>query len=216
MKRDVAEIGSVLFMAAAFAVCDSVLHAKGPFIVACGAFWIGYIVVRCRREPGVWRRWGFGTHNLLPASLAAGVAVAAGATGMLLYGWTHGGVRLPRTAWVLVPLYLPWGLLQQFLLNAVVAANLVHLLKRRGVRPGAATTMAVVVAAGLFGLVHLPDWVLTLLCTAAGVVWVSVYLRWRNLWPLGVSHVLLGVLAYYVVLRRDPLAEILLALHRLH
>jgi hypothetical protein len=213
MKRDVVEIGLVLLMAAAFGVCDSLLHAKGPFIAACGTFWIGYILVRCRREPGVWREWGFGTANLLSASLAAGAAVAVGAAGVLLDGATHQGVRLPTTAWILVPLYLPWGLLQQFLLNAIVARNLVGVLRRAGTSIRVATLVAVAVAAVLFGLVHLPDLVLTALCTAAGAVWVAIYLRWRNLWPLGLSHVVLGVLAYYVVLRRDPLAEIVAALH---
>jgi len=44
--------------------------------------------------------------------------------------------------------------------------------------------------------------------SASQICGCEIYLRWRNLWPLALSHVILGALVYYVVVRRDPLAEI--------
>ena len=213
MKRAAIEILLILLNSALFVVCDTVLHAKGPVVAATGVFWIGYLITRLRQEPGTWRKWGLGLHGFWPATIACVLAVLTGSAGMICYGLRHGGVSLPPTFWVLILLYLPWGLLQQFLLNAMVAANVIELLAGMGIGVRMRTLAAVTVSSALFGTVHLPDRTLTALCCCAGVVWVAIYLRWRNLWPLGVSHVALGAIAYYVILRRDPLAEIIRTLH---
>ena len=51
------EIALALLTAVAFQVCDNVLHRKGPFIAAAAAFWIGYVLLRWRRDPAVLREW---------------------------------------------------------------------------------------------------------------------------------------------------------------
>ena len=40
-----------------------------------------------------------------------------------------------------------------------------------------------------------------------GAVFALIYMRWRNLWPLGLYHGWLGVFYYYWILGRDPWAE---------
>jgi membrane protease YdiL (CAAX protease family) len=65
------------------------------------------------------------------------------------------------------------------------------------------------VGALLFGLAHWPDGVLMATTFLLGVVFIPMYLRWRNLWPLGVYHGWLGALMYFWILQRDPVAEIL-------
>lgn len=40
-----------------------------------------------------------------------------------------------------------------------------------------------------------------------GLAFTPMYLRHRNLWPLGIYHGWLGVLTYYWVLARDPWTE---------
>jgi hypothetical protein len=47
------------------------------------------------------------------------------------------------------------------------------------------TTLA---AALLFGAVHLPDMRLTAATCVLGAVFTMIFLRWRNLWPLGLWH----------------------------
>jgi hypothetical protein len=41
-----------------------------------------------------------------------------------------------------------------------------------------------------------------------GLAFTQIYLRWRNLWPLGIYHAWLGVFAYFWVLHRDPWLEV--------
>jgi hypothetical protein len=40
-----------------------------------------------------------------------------------------------------------------------------------------------------------------------GLVYIPLYLRYRNLWPLGFYHGWLGTLFYLWVLGRDPWVE---------
>lgn len=56
----------------------------------------------------------------------------------------------------------------------------------------------------LFGLAHLPDWTLVALTCASGLAWTAIYRRAPNLAVQGVSHGLLGALAHFEVLGRDP------------
>jgi membrane protease YdiL (CAAX protease family) len=74
------------------------------------------------------------------------------------------------------------------------------------------TWVVVAIAAALFGAIHLPDLPLTAATTALGAILTPIYLRWRNVWPLGVGHGLLGALFYVEVLGRDPWAEATAAL----
>ena len=50
---------------------------------------------------------------------------------------------------------------------------------------------------------------LVLATALLGLVFTPIYLRWRNLWPLGLYHGWLGALCYFWVIGRDPLLEIL-------
>jgi membrane protease YdiL (CAAX protease family) len=80
-------------------------------------------------------------------------------------------------------LYLPWGFVQQYLLNAYLLNRLENSLS-----PAKAASTAAV----LFSLVHLPNWFLMLTTLAGGYAATAVYRRRRNLYFLGLAHALLG------------------------
>jgi len=52
---------------------------------------------------------------------------------------------------------------------------------------------AVLVTAGLFTLAHLPNPVLMPLVFVWGLIASAVFLRWRNLYTLGMAHAILGI-----------------------
>jgi membrane protease YdiL (CAAX protease family) len=60
----------------------------------------------------------------------------------------------------------------------------------------------------LFGMVHYPNLILMLCTFAMQLLFTSVYLRWRNLWALGVMHGLIGTLLMFCMLQRDPWEEL--------
>jgi membrane protease YdiL (CAAX protease family) len=123
--------------------------------------------------------------------------VAGGA--MFCVQLVRGPLWLPRNFWLTLALYPAWGIVQQFLMNGIIARNFARRL------PPAATILC---TAALFAVAHAGDGPLMALTFLAACIWVPIYLRWRNLWPLGVCHGLLGAIAYYVLLGRDVWLEL--------
>ena len=177
-------------------VFENLLHLKSVFIAAALLAWGVYLLHSARRDPSRWRVWGFRRDTLPGSALWASAAGVPAAAAMLLYGLHAGHLPPPPSFWLILVLYPVWGLLQQFLLNSLLAANLRMLLPAGAVVP---------VAAALFSVAHAPDLTLMSLTFFAGCLWIFIFLRHPNLWPLGIWHGLLGALAYYAVLGRDPL-----------
>lgn len=78
-----------------------------------------------------------------------------------------------------------WGLAQQWVLQTVVLRE-----AQRATSP----TAGIVVAALLFGAVHLPNFFLALITAGGALVWGWLYDRHPNVIPLALSHAL-GTLA---------------------
>ena len=55
----------------------------------------------------------------------------------------------------------------------------------------------------VFGLVHTTDIWIALPAVFGGTLWSLLYLRYRRLWPLAVSHALIGTTFYYWVYGLD-------------
>jgi hypothetical protein len=120
--------------------------------------------------------------------LLATVAMAAGIVliGLLARGFHW--VSAKRLA-NLVGLYPLWGIVQQYFLQAFMLRR----LRQARIPPPAAT----ILAAGLFGLLHAPNWALVATVTFAGIVGCTLFLRRPNLITLGLAHGVLAVLLYH-------------------
>ena len=184
---------------------EEVLHAKGPFILLAGLCWGTYLVLSVRRDRNLPLEWGFGRKGFRPTARWAAGILLSGAGIMALTGAFRGTLSWNPHLLPILLLYPIWGLLQQFLLQALLARNLDHILRSRA--------PAVLLASFLFAGVHLPDFLLAGATLLLALLFVPVYLRHRNLYPLGVVHGVLGALAYYWILGRDPWIEILASLH---
>lgn len=121
---------------------------------------------------------------VLPATLAMGAGVVGLGWAMYSFG-NRGWGRLAELSGV----YLLWGFAQQYLLQAFALRR----LRQAQVPPA----MACVLAAGLFGLVHAPNWALVAATTGAGIVWCGIFLRVPNLFTLGLAHAVLAVMVYH-------------------
>ena len=94
-------------------------------------------------------------------------------------------------------LYLPWALLQQTLFQF-------YLLGRVSTLCPSLHPLAQSLLNGLvFGAVHTTDIWILLLATLGGTLWSFLYLQYRRLWPLVVSHALIGTTFYYWVYGYD-------------
>jgi membrane protease YdiL (CAAX protease family) len=199
-RRARLELAAVVGTGAVFLVFENVLDAKLPFIAAAALGWGAYLVARLRSTPGLAREWGFRTDTLAASLRLNGVLALVAAAALLAYGLARGRGLPPRTFLYLLALYPVWGLVQQFLLCALVSRN----VERATNRPA----LAIVAGGVLFGLAHLPDWPLVALTTTGGFLWTAIFLRAPNLFVQGAAHGLLGALAYHALLGRDPWTEL--------
>ncbi len=186
-------------------VLTGVLHpvfkhigAKGLFIGLASVGWIGYILWQVGRDPTPWERWGFRRDNLWNAFRWPTILFVLAGCGMAWYGALAG-----RSLWqghiiFLLLLYPVWGLLQQFLVQALGVHNLLTLFPQYGLM------LAIPVGVVLFAAVHFPNWRLMLGTGLLACFFIPFYIRDGNLWPLGLYHGWLGTFFYLWVLGRDP------------
>lgn len=103
---------------------------------------------------------------------------------------------------IAVCLYLPWALLQQTLFQFYLLGRL------RALLPFASPLFLSILNGIAYGLVHLPDMTVTAVTILGGIFWSYSYHRDRYVFPIAVSHALLGATFYYWVLGRDLVKEL--------
>lgn len=146
----------------------------------------------------LWQRPGGEPDGLRPAGLRRSwwiVVVAAGAAAVAVaissrLGTLHlplGFARNPGRMWG----YLIWSFAQQFLLQDY------FFLRLRRVIPN--PSVAVAAAAVLFALAHLPNPVLTVATLFWGAAACMLFLRYRDLYSLGLAHAILGLCLAFTV-----------------
>ncbi len=178
------------------------LGAKGLFIVLVSVSWIGYITWRVRQDSSLWVKWGFQMKNLSSAFFWPTVIFVVGVSLMAWYGLANGRVLWQGHVLLLLLLYPLWGILQQFLVQALGVANLMTLFPRQG------WVVAMPVGIVLFSSIHFPNGLLMIATGLMAGFFIPCYLRGRNLWPLGLYHGWLGTFFYLWVLGKDPWIDV--------
>jgi hypothetical protein len=200
-RRALLEVLALLLTGTLHVIFETFLHAKIFFVPVAAALWLAYLGRRIAREEGVLREWGFRRDNLGEACRLAALVGLPCLVFLCILSVALGNRLLQPSLVPLLLLYPIWGLAQQFLLQALLAANVRRL--------SGSAALATALAAVLFGLVHVPDWTLCGLTCGLALLIVPLYCRVPNLWPLGVLHGWLGSITYIGVLGADPWAAFL-------
>jgi hypothetical protein len=108
------------------------------------------------------------------------------------YFHTFRPVTPPRIARFVI-YYCIWGLFQQYALNGFFVNRLCQSARQADAR------WVPPVAAALFAAVHAPNWFLVTVTFALGYFCATIYLRYRNLYFLGLAHGLIGTALYLSV-----------------
>ncbi len=146
------------------------------------------------KPPRFWVGWA--SMGVLTAIGLAGLAALAFAL-----GWYS-----PATGdrWCWLAGYVPGLLLQQFALQCFLSNRVYYATAGPESRRRAIT---VVLATTLFVALHAPNFALMALVVPAGLVWTWHFRRYCSLWPLLVSHLLLGATAM-LLLGEGPLMRL--------
>jgi len=198
------EVAAVVATGGLHLVCTEIFHTNGLFILVAMVAWGTYVAMCFRKDRTVIKLWGFSKDNLGPTASASSIVASLAILAMAILASHRGSLSFH---WHMVPLlllYPVWGITQQFLILAVAARNLDRL--GGGLQPPGLRYWIVSIISGvLFGIVHLPNVMLMAGTFLMGLVFTPLYLKWRNLWPLGIYHGWLGVFAYFWLFNRDPL-----------
>jgi|HubBroStandDraft_2_1064218.scaffolds.fasta_scaffold139508_2 hypothetical protein len=154
---------------------------------------VAWIVAATWVHRPTWRSLGLGVAGVARSLWI--VAAAGILAGLALYtaNWMHtlhplhGPTPLISHVWG----YLVWAVMQQFLLQ------IYFLLRLRRLLPG--NVLPVLAAAGLFSIAHIPNPVLTPITLVWGVAACVLFLRYRNIYALGIAHGILGLCVAVIV-----------------
>jgi hypothetical protein len=152
-------------------------------------YWLAFawVIATSWSRPEGWTGLGLGRKGLLPSLWIVGAALLLSAGALFIAGRTHtlhrlhGPTPLFRHGWA----YIVWSIMQQFLLQSYFLLRLLRLL------PGKAAP--ILVATGIFALAHLPNPILTPITFVWGLIACILFLRYRNIYTLGLAHGIMGL-----------------------
>ena len=158
---------------------------RGVQEIASLAF-ITWVVVTTIAERPRLRDLGLGITGLRRAAIAIPIALIA--AGLILFGsWMLGTLRPLYGSRPLAHAlgYMLWAMIQQFILNSYFFLTLEALLPSR--------REAVAGAVLLFTIAHFPNPVLLVGTFLLSALFVTLFRRYRNIYPLGIAHAILGL-----------------------
>ena len=152
-------------------------------------FWITliwFVATTWIRHQG-WQKLGMSRNGIFSSLWIVGAALLLTALASSIAARMHTLHRLHGPSPLLSHVwgYVIWAVMQQFLLQSYFVPRL------SGALPGKAAP--IVVASSLFALAHLPNPILTPLTLVWGITACVLFLRYRNIYTLGLAHGILGL-----------------------
>ena len=174
------------------------LNWRGAYLAVVFLFWLIYIYLQVKKNKEILKLWGFKKEHfrqtilfLMPLIVLAIIAFV---------NLSSSSIRLTIT-WqfiIIFCLYPFWGILQQFIMLGIISNNIVTINKGK-----INTYLLIILIATLFSLIHYPSYFLMVFTFLLEAVFVIVYLKWRNLWAIGIAHGWIATFLLYFVMERD-------------
>lgn len=192
------EIGAVVLTGIMKYIFMDWLELRVFYIVVACLFWIAFIYFRYRRNGLILKQWGFRKKNFKKSFSFLTPFALALIAGVVWYGIKYNATFLNRNVIPIILFYPAWGIVQQFLILALVAGNLYAIQTVRLSR-----LQIILLVSLVFSLVHYPSFPLVVFTFFMELLFGLAYFKWRNLWSLGVYHGWVASLVLYFVLGRD-------------
>ena len=181
------------------------LNLRAIYLVLICLFWLGYIFYRYKSDPSILSRWGIQQHNFRTTSLYLLPFAMICIGGFIIYGMA---AQTAVINWHLIPILLAyplWGLMQQFIVAGLIAGNL-----KDFTNPKFKKYQIILITSLLFSLVHYPDNLLMVFTFIMQWIFTTAFLRWKNIWPLGLYHGFIGTILLFFIMGRDLWEELIL------
>ena len=202
--RRTLEISAVIITGIGKFIFVDLLPYKVWYIITAIIFWVVYILWQSINNREILSYWGFHKKDFKKLFLKILPVVSTTVLIFLAFGLVRDTLVIN---WHLLPillLYPLWGVIQQFLMIGLVAVNLED-FKSIDIPRIIITTVTAI----LFSMVHYPSIPLLISTFVLGVCYAFLFLRYRNIWVLGIYHGWLGAFFYFFVLKKDPWIELM-------
>lgn len=202
LSREKIEIITVVITGMLKFLLVDFLNAKFWFILLAGIFWFIYILSRIKTDKSVLAYWGFQSSGFWKSVSIISVPAIIITILSVVYGSVNSHLVFN---WHIIPimiLYPLWGTIQQFLILSLFGGNLGAMKK-----PELNSSLVVFLTSILFGIVHYPSVPLIFATFSLAIFYMLLFLRYKNIWALGLFHGWLACIFYFFALGRDPWLE---------
>ena len=179
------------------------LDWRAFYITGICLCWLGYIFYRINTKEGTLSLWGFKKEGFKQTVFILAPFIFLSIIASILYSNLNNKLFF---TWQIIPiffLYPLWGIIQQLLILGIFSHNLVSVLEIKINR-----YVIIFLISGLFSLIHYPDFLLMGFTFIMELVFITVYLKWRNLLPIGIAHGWIATFLLYYVMERNLWAEL--------
>lgn len=208
-RRRIFEIVAVFLTGTSKILFINILKLHAVYIVSAILFWSVYFLCRVKKHPVLLYYWGLSLRNAKGTFKIVGAVGGVAIIVFLIYGmFNNSAIFSPNLLFVLIT-YPFWGLIQQFMVMSILANDL------NDFKPKKFTYYQVVLLTSfVFAIVHFPSIPLIIATFLMAVFYSVIFLKKRNIIPLGIFHGIMGGLFYYLVLGKDTWSILLSILHR--
>lgn len=173
------------------------------YILLVCTFWLSYILHRNYTDKSVTNYWGFRKENFHESITLLVPLIIISIVITVVYGYLKEIIILNWHILPVLVLYPVWGIFQQFFMLGLIMQNLNKLVK---INFNKLTLL--IITSTLFSLIHYPNPFLMLFTFIMEVVFITVYMKWLNLWAIGLAHGWIASFLLYFVLGRDLWLEL--------
>ncbi|MBL0740266.1 CPBP family glutamic-type intramembrane protease [Chryseolinea lacunae] len=178
------------------------LQLKFWYVTSASLLWLVYILYRIKTNPGAPAYWGFRKEGFGSSLRWIGPVALLALAVFVTLGLLKRTLLFNEHLVFALLLYPVWGTIQQFLIIGLLVRNLKDM---EGVT--IKTPVIVAISAIVFSVVHVPSLPLVFATLGLAIGYSLLYLRYRNLWILGLFHGWMGGFFYFFVLGRDAWLE---------
>ena len=179
------------------------LQMRAFYIVGACLFWFIYVIYNYKSDRTYLKHWGFQKNNFRQSFLFLFPLAIVSITVIVIYGMVNDTAILNWHILLTFLLYPAFGLFQQFMMAGLIAGNLIAIEKIRF-----KNYQVVMLTSLIFSLIHYTNFFLMIFTFFLELIFITVYLKWRNLWPLGLIHGWVATFLLYYILERDLWTEL--------
>ena len=208
-RRRILEIILVIITGLGRILFVNLLGIRYVFLFSAIILWTGYILVSALRDKNLINYWGLSFSNSKTTFKILGIIGIIAFLLILSYGIYYRTLSFNENIILILILYPIWGLIQQFLIMSLFAGNLKDLSSKK-----IHDVTIILVTSVLFSMVHYPSVPLILATFVMALLYTFLFLKERNILPLGIFHGVLGGMFFYAVLQKDLWFELVTALKK--